>query len=207
MSPFSLAEDLLLMDPAKSQPRELPGGYGRVIVDLERLLQATRTPAVVAGGWAVWRHGYAGRVTQDVDIVVPQAKLDELGRVASVCGFDFLSPPQGRWPKLWHRQTKIEVDLLPEAGIPGTLHRPAPVAIRHPHHYGASEESLRYIPLSGLVELKLGASRAKDIADVIELIHTHPGELTALADHLRSLHASYAERFEQLVQQAQEERS
>ena len=59
------------------QPRELPGRYGRVIRDLERLLAATETQAVVAGGWAVWSHGYVGRVTQDVDI----ADLVELIKV------------------------------------------------------------------------------------------------------------------------------
>ena len=49
----------------------------------------------MAGGWAVWRHGYLGRVTQDVDIVVPAARVDELLRVASVSGFEVVSDTAG----------------------------------------------------------------------------------------------------------------
>ena len=64
------------MDADKSLPRDLPGRYGRTIKDLERLLIAAEAIAVVAGGWAVWRHGYAGRITEDVDIVVADDKID-----------------------------------------------------------------------------------------------------------------------------------
>lgn len=75
------------------EPQDLPGRYGRVIQALDRVLHAIGCEAVVAGGWAVWRHGYVGRVTQDVDIVVPADKVDEFLRVASVSGFEVLS----RW--------------------------------------------------------------------------------------------------------------
>ena len=207
ISPFSLAEDLLLMNAETSLPRDLPGHYGRVVADLEKLLQATETLAVVAGGWAVWRHGYAGRVTGNVDVVVPQDRMDQVQRVAGLCGFDYLEPPEGRWPKLLHRDTKIEVDLLPELGIPGTAGRRAPVAIGHPKRYGATLEPLRYITLAGLVELKLGAGRVKDIADVIELINAHRDQVSTLRDHLANLNATYAGRFDELVRQAEEERS
>lgn len=163
------------MTPETSHPRDLPGRYGRVIRDLERLLQLTQTLAVVAGGWAVWRHGFAGRVTQDVDLVVPQDKIEKLIQASTLCGFDYRQPPAGagRWPKLVHRETLIDVDLLPEGGIPGTPTHPAPIAIKHPSSYDAAQGSLEYISLGGLIELKLGASRAKDIADIIELIKAH----------------------------------
>ncbi len=193
------------MDAAGSLPRDLPGRYGRVIRDLERLFGATRTPAVVAGGWAVWRHGYAGRVTQDVDVVVPEDKVEEIRQAAMHCGFRFFEAPQGRWPKLMHLETQIDVDLLPEHGIPGTPLRPAPIAIAHPQTYEASYDELRYIPLTGLIELKLGASRAKDIADIIELINRNPAMLPAIAQHLATRHVSYPARFAELVQQAEQE--
>ena len=193
------------MDPETSLPRDLPGRYGRAVKDLERLLAAAETMAVVAGGWAVWRHGYAGRVTQDVDIVVAHDKIETLKRLAEVCGFDFLEPPAGRWPKMTHRQTGIEVDLLPELGIPGTASHPAPVTIGHPLRYQAVLGTLSYITLAGLIELKLGAARAKDIADLIELIKQHQSELQPIIDHLSSVHASYPIRFQELIRQAAEE--
>ena len=207
------------MNPETSHPRDLPGRYGRVVRDLERLLQSTQTLAVVAGGWAVWRHGYVGRVTQDVDIVVPKDKLEELRSVANICGFDFFQPPEGRWPKLVHRQTQIDVDLLPESGVPGTQSHPAPIAIKHPSCYDAVQGRLEYISLGGLIELKLGASRAKDLADIIELIKVHHSrnpsdnpdvncdDFSEITEYLASAHTSYATRFRELIQQAREEES
>jgi len=204
-SAFTLAASLLTMDPHASLPRDLPGRYGRTVRDLERLTTAAGALSVVAGGWAVWHHGFAGRITEDVDIVVAQVKLERLQRLASLFGFEYLQPPPGRWPKLLHKATEIDVDLLPEFGIPGTPKHPAPVAIRNPERYQAVEGVLRYITLEGLIELKLGAGRARDVADVIELIKQNPARLPNIQRHLSSLHLQYSVRFEELVIQAQEE--
>ena len=202
---FELASELRLMNVESSLPRDLPGPYGGAIADLERLLTATETLAVVAGGWAVWRHGFAGRVTDDVDVVVPEDKLDELKSVAPMCGFEVLSVPPGRWPKMVHRATSIDVDLLPENGIPGTPSRPARIAIQHPRQYAATLRTLHFIPLINLIELKLGAGRAKDIADIIELIQQHPNQLEAISQHLSDLDPAYLVRFQELREQADEE--
>ncbi len=205
-SMFEIAEQLLIMDAETTEPRELPGRYGRVVRDLERLLAATETLSVVAGGWAVWRHGFAGRVTEDVDIVVPLNRLEALQSAASLCGFNYLTPPAGRWPKLQHRETDIEVDLLPESKFPGIPARPAPVPIGHPSRYQARlDDGLQFISLGGLIELKIGAGRAKDIADIIELIKRNPQQLKVIAEHLAEIHPDYALRFESLIQQAAEE--
>lgn len=193
------------MEPEQSLPRDLPGRYGRAIKDLERLLQAAEALSVVAGGWAVWRHGYAGRVTEDVDIVVAQGDLPSLQKLAGQFGFDYFAPPPGKWPKMIHRTTGIDVDILPEAGIPGTPSRPAPVPISHPKIYQAVAGSLTFIPLNGLMELKLGAGRAKDNADLVELIKVHPAELNSILEHLATIHPSYPTRFSELIRQAEEE--
>lgn len=202
---FEIADSLHSLNPMVTKPRDLPGRYGRTIRDLERLLAAADTLAVVAGGWAVWRHGFAGRVTEDVDIVVESEKITGLREFASVFGFQFLEPPAGRGPKLIHTATSIDVDLLPESGVPGTANRPAPVAIRHPDQYQAVAGSLAFIPLAGLIELKLGAGRAKDTADIVELIKRHPAEISTLRIALAGIHSSYAIRFDELVDQANEE--
>ena len=202
---FEIAEQLLQMDADSTQPQDLPGRYGRLVRDLERLLTITQTLSVVAGGWAVWRHGYAGRVTEDVDIVIPRDSIEALRETAPLCGFNFLTPPAGRWPKLQHRETNIEVDFLPEASFPGTPNHPAPIPIGHPSRYEAELDSLRFISLNGLIELKLGAGRAKDVADIIELIKYNPQQLTSVSEYLTALHPDYARRFELLIQQARDE--
>ena len=104
VSPEILAEQLELAERLYAggremlEPQDLPGRYGRVIRALDHLLQVVGGEAVVAGGWAVWRYGYVGRVTRDVDIVVPAAVVEELLRVAAGSGFQVLPVHSGMWP-------------------------------------------------------------------------------------------------------------
>lgn len=187
------------------EPQDLPGRYGRVIASLDRLLGILQGHAVVAGGWAVWRHGYLGRVTQDVDIVVPADLIDELLRVASVSGFEVLPRREGAWPKLRHKESDIQVDLLPEGATPGTPAKPAPTTIPHPSRLGAREGPLAYISLLGLIELKLAAGRARDESDVVELIRANPDQVDAIRRHLAGVHKRYLARFNELVTRAEEQ--
>ncbi len=186
-------------------PQDLPGRYGRVIHALDRLLGAIRCEAVVAGGWAVWRHGYLGRVTQDVDIVVPSARIEELLRVAALSGFEVASTPPGIWPKLLHKESGVSVDILPEGATPGTPSCPAPTTIPHPARLGAHGTHLTYIDLPGLVELKLAAGRARDESDVVELLRANTDQVDAVRVHLARINARYAARFQELLARAQEQ--
>jgi hypothetical protein len=187
------------------EPQDLPGRYGRVIRALDHLLLAIRGQAVVAGGWAVWRHGYVGRVTQDVDIVVARDALDELLRAAAVSGFDVLPARGGRWPKLRHKESDVDVDLLPEGATPGTASKPAPTTIPHPSKFGAEIGALKYIGLAGLIELKLAAGRARDDSDVVELVLANPDQIDAVRRHLATVHAAYVARFDELAARAREQ--
>lgn len=183
------------------EPQDLPGRYGRVIKALDQVLHACDCEAVVSGGWAVWRHGYVGRVTQDVDIALPKASVDDFLQAAAVSGFETLPQPEGRWPKLRHRETGIEVDLLPEGGRPGTASRPAPTRIPHPIAMGAVRGILKYISLPSLIELKLAAGRLRDEADVADLARENRDRLDEVRRHLQAVHAQYANRFEELLSQ------
>jgi len=186
------------------EPQDLPGRYGRVVRAIDQVLNACNCEAVVSGGWAVWRHGYVGRVTQDVDIALPKASVDDFLQAASVSGFETLPQPEGRWPKLQHRETGIEVDLLPEGGRPGTVSRPAPTTIPHPKSMGAIRGILKYITLPSLIELKLAAGRLRDEADVVELARENRDRLDEVRRHLQAVHAQYANRFEELLSQIDE---
>jgi hypothetical protein len=202
---LELADLLLAGRERMLEPQDLPGRYGRVVKALDQVLAACDCEAVVGGGWAVWRHGYVGRVTQDVDIVLPADKVDEFKKVAAVSGFDVLAEPAGRWPKLQHRETGIEVDVLPEGGRPGVAAKPAPTTIPHPREMGATRGELRYASLASLVELKLAAGRLRDEADVLELLRENRNQLPALRLHLEAVHPQYRKRFEELVSELGDE--
>ncbi len=206
-----LTEQLKLADQLRAgretmlEPQDLPGRYGRVVRALDHVLQAIGCEAVVGGGWAVWRHGYLGRVTQDIDIVLPAAKIDEFLRAAAVSGFQPLPVSPGRWPKVRHKETDVRVDILPEGATPGTQSKPAPTTIPHPAKIGAIGSSLKYIQLPALVELKLAAGRAQDEADVIKLVQANRAQVDAIRQHLASVHTAYVSAFDDLVQRAAEE--
>jgi hypothetical protein len=187
------------------EPQDLPGRYGRVIHAIDHVLQVMACESVLAGGWAVWRHGFTGRITQDVDIVIPANSLEEFLQVACVSGFEAMPQPEGRWPKLRHKETDVQVDLLPEAARPGTESRPAPTTIPHPSRMGAKAGVLRYIHLPYLIELKLAAGRARDEADVVELLRANAQLLPTIRTHLVGVHPDYVQAFDQLARRAQEQ--
>ncbi len=200
---LQLADALLVGRKRMLEPQDLPGRYGRVVKALDRVLQACDCEAVVGGGWAVWRHGYVGRVTQDIDIVLPSDRIDDFLQTASVSGFDVLDLPEGRWPKLTHRETKIDVDILPEGGRPGTPPNFAPTTIPHPKAMGANVGGLTYANLVSLIELKLAAGRLRDQADVVELLRENPDCLEELRTHLAGVHLDYSELLESLLEQVE----
>src|SRR5689334_21635961 len=107
---LELADTLLAGRDRMLEPQVLPGRYGRVVRALDQVLSACGCEGAVGGGWAVWRHGYVGRVTQDIDIALPKTCVDEFPRAAAVSGFDVMTQPEGIWPKLLHRPTGIQVD-------------------------------------------------------------------------------------------------
>lgn len=205
-SQLELADELLSGRDHMFEPQDLPGRYGRVVKALDHLLQAVGCESVLGGGWAVWRHGFLGRVTQDVDIMLGAADLDAFLRAAAVSGFDVLPQPAGRWPKLMHRETGIRVDILPEGQRPGTPSRPAPTTLPHPSAAGASGTRLRYISLPRLVELKLAAGRPRDEGDVAELIRANPDQVETVRQHLATVHPDYVAAFNKLVERAGEQR-
>src|SRR5262245_21903227 len=81
---LALAEQLQAGRDRMREPQDLPGRYGRVVKALDHVLQIMSCPSVVAGGWAVWRHGYVSRLTVDLDIALPADRIEEFLRVSSV---------------------------------------------------------------------------------------------------------------------------
>jgi hypothetical protein len=203
---LELADQLLAGRDMMFEPQDLPGRFGRAVKAIDRLLEALACESVLGGGWAVWRHGFTGRITQDIDIVLPAGRIEEFIRAASMSGFDVLPQPAGRWPKLRHKDSDIQVDILPEGARPGTDAKPAPTSIPSPSHLGAVTGRLTYLPLANLIELKLAAARARDEADVVELIRVNPDRIEDIRRHLAGVHAAYLRAFDSLVERAREQR-
>jgi hypothetical protein len=204
---LELADQLLAGRDAMQEPQDLPGRYGRVVKAVDRVLQATNIEAVVGGGWAVWHHGYIGRTTQDIDIALPADRIDEFRQVAAVSGFDLLPTKPGRWPKMLHRETKIQVDILPEGARPGMANQLAPTTIPHPSQMGAVSGRLGYISLPRLIELKLAASRPQDLADVTALLRVNEEQIPVLRAHVAKVHDAYLATFDRLAHVAADLRS
>jgi len=202
---LELADQLLFGRKTMLEPQDLPGRYGRVIKAVDHVLNAMNCASVVAGGWAVWRHGFEGRMTEDVDIVLPADRVDEFLRVAAVSGFEVLPQPAGRWPKVRHKDTNVKVDVLPEGARPGTARKLAPTTIPHPAKLGAAGKTLHYIQLASLIELKIAAGRVRDEADIIELVRVNPDKVTAIRQHLVGVHADYVTAFDCLLRRANEQ--
>jgi len=203
---LELADQLLAGRATMLEPQDLPGRYGRVVKAVDRVLQALQCPAVLAGGWAVWRHGFVGRVTQDLDIVLPQDRINDFLRAAAVSGFEVLPQAEGRWPKVLHKETSVKVDILPEGGRPGTVSRMAPTLIPHPASMGAKGTQLGYISLASLIELKLAAGRGRDESDVIELMRANMDFADPVRAHLTVVHPKYVDEFDRLVDRARDQR-
>jgi hypothetical protein len=199
-----LAETLQAGRDTMLEPRDLPGRYGRVVRAVERILQATNIEAVLGGGWAVWRHGYSARVTQDVDIALPADRIEEFQRVASVSGFQLLESQPGRWPKMVHKDTGVQVDILPEGAQPGRPGKLAPTTIPHPKSMGAEAGHLHYLSLPALIVLKIAAGRARDESDVVELLRANADEVANLRTYVAGVHGDYLLAFDRLAQQAAE---
>jgi len=202
---LSICDELLLRRGQLVRPRDLPGRYGRAIQAIDHVLNAMCCEAVLAGGWAVWYHGFLGRMTQDIDIVLPALRIEEFQKVCSVSGFEMLAQNPGRWPKVRHKETDIKVDILPEGGRPGTAARPAPTTIPSPASLGASAGALEYIRFSSLIELKVAAGRARDEADIVELVRAHPERVEEVQKHLASVHPDYVAAFNHLLERAREQ--
>ena len=132
----------------------------------------------MAGGWAVWRHGYRGRVTQDVDIVVPAGLVDALILAPPAWAVSrFRREAWGCGPACAIRSRTSAWTCCPGGNTrqfikAGPHDDPASVPLGRP--------ARRYIDLPGLVELKLAAGRVRDESDVVELILANPDQIDAI---------------------------
>ena len=128
--------------------------------DLERLLADLKPilgSAIVIGGLAVIHHGYV-RATDDADILYAHADETILKRLSKK--FKLVKKGKSGWHQLEHKATKVRLELIPEGGLTTYGFIPGP------HFFGSDNG---FLPLLGVMWLKLVSRRPKDEADIVEL--------------------------------------
>lgn len=159
----------------------------RTLHDIAGRLDALGIPYAVAGGMALVAHGYL-RTTVDVDVLVDAKGLQAIHRELE--GRGYLPPFQGS-KNLRNTETGVRVEFIVAGGYPGDG-KPKPVAFPDPAKVAVEIDSVHYVNLPTLIELKLASGmtnpgRLKDLADVQELIRE------------RKLPREFAERLDQYV--------
>jgi hypothetical protein len=151
-------------------------GGGRVQETLRRIaarLDELGIDYAVAGGMALFAHGFR-RFTEDVDILVT---LDSLKRLhEALDGRGYLRPFE-RSKNLRDAETKVKIEFLITNQFPGDG-KPKAISFPDPSQVFELLDGIKVLNLPTLLTLKLasglsgGPDRAKDLADVGELIKT-----------------------------------
>jgi len=141
------------------------------------------------GGLAVQHHGWQ-RWTDVIDVVVDAEHYREVLDELRSRGFAITT----NW-NLVNRETGAKVDFLKE----GITMKSARFPLPHPSELGPNTGHAK---LSWLVRLKLEAQRARDFADIVEVLKRNLGQVDAVCAELPEV---MREKFTELAQQARRE--
>ena len=158
-------------------------GASEVHATLERIcrrLNELQIPYAIAGGMALFKHGYR-RFTEDVDILVSREDLKRIH--GKLNGLGYLPLFEGS-KNLRDTRSGVRIEFLLTGDYPGDG-KQKPVAFPDPADVAELKDGVCVINLPTIVELKLasgmtGTGRIKDLADVQELI-----KLFSLSDGFR----------------------
>jgi hypothetical protein len=150
-------------------------GEGKVQKSLQRIarrLDELGIPYAVAGGMALFAHGYQ-RFTDDIDILMTR---DDLARMHEALDGRGWIRPFSTSKNLRDAQTGVRIEFLISGGYPGDG-KPKPVMFPAPTDVAVEIGGIKYVGLPAFIELKLasgmsGQNRDKDFVDVNELIRT-----------------------------------
>ena len=170
----------------------------KALEKITRRLEELRVPYVIAGGMALFFHGYR-RFTEDVDIVVTAEGLRRLHEHLEGLGYLPLFPGSRG---LRDVENGVRIEFLVTGEFPGDG-KPKAVAFPAPEDAAIEMAGLRILGLAKLVELKLASGaapgRRKDLGDVQELIKL----LRLPSGFAERLHPSVQEKYLELWAEAQ----
>jgi hypothetical protein len=141
----------------------------KTLETIARRLDELGLPHAIAGGMALFFHGYR-RFTEDVDILVTREGLEEIHRRLEGRGY---VPPFAGSRNLRDAEHGVRIEFLVTGEYPGDG-RPKPVRFPDPSVVSVEIDGMRFLDLDRLVELKLASGtapgRRRDLGDVQELI-------------------------------------
>ena len=146
-------------------------GRGPVHQTMRRLVQRlekANIPHAIAGGMAVNAHGHE-RMTRDVDVLLTRAGFTEFRRLFVP---KYYKPVPGLPRRFIDRKNQRTVDFLLTGSFPGSG-KPGPIAFPDPSAVREVIQSIPYLDLVTLIQLKLSARRHQDFADVVSLSRAH----------------------------------
>lgn len=137
---------------------------------IARRLDELGIPYAVAGGMALFQHGYR-RFTEDVDLLVTRDGLTQAHQHLEGLGYRPAFPGSRN---LRDSELGVRIEFLVAGEFPGDG-RPKPVAFPDPISAGFRHDGVSYVNLPSLIETKLAAGitepgRMKDLADVQEMV-------------------------------------
>jgi hypothetical protein len=133
-------------------------------------LKELQIPYAIAGGMALFLHGYR-RFTEDIDLLVSREALKQIHD--SLEGLGYVPPFQGS-KNLRDADSGVRIEFLVTGDYPGDG-KPKPVQFPNPETVRTEIDEIQVLSLPKLVELKLASGisspgRIKDLGDVQELI-------------------------------------
>ncbi|MEW6743338.1 MAG: hypothetical protein AB1486_11325 [Planctomycetota bacterium] len=148
-------------------------GETKVHRALERLVRHLEEDGIsyaIVGAMALNEYGYR-RVTEDIDLLLTRAGLEEFKRLHLGRGY-VEKFPGSKGLRDTYNDTPIDVVIAGD--YPGDG-KPKPVVFPDPGEAAERGERVRLLPLPRLIELKLASGmtaphRLRDLADVIEVI-------------------------------------
>ena len=137
---------------------------------ITKRLTALNIPYAIAGGMALFQHGFR-RFTEDVDILVTREALQVIHQALDGLGY---VPPFKGSKNLRDVENGVKIEFILTGDYPGDG-KPKPVAFPEPTDVGVDLDGIRCINLQSLITLKIASgmtnpARLKDLADVQELI-------------------------------------
>lgn len=175
--------------------------FSRALSALQTLSEAEGFPIAIVGGLSAIRYGYPA-ATQDIDIAVARDKVDLLLKSASRYGLNVVWETRSGGHTLMHGD--VEINVVPEGG---KAKNSSPTTIPGPAMLGVTV-GLDYASLPGWIELKLSSGRQKDRAHIVEVMKkTEDATIRSARESIAIIHQSYLELFDQLWEEALEERA
>jgi len=151
-------------------------GRGRLQKTYDRLASRLDQAGIaysLVGGYALILHGVR-RFTEDIDLLVRPKSLRLL--TEELVGRGYARIPDVE-RSIRDSETGVRIDFVIAGQFPGDG-KPKPIVFPDPASFGVSEDGVRVVDLTTLIELKLasgmtGAGRLQDLADVQRLAEVH----------------------------------